>query len=181
MSDSAAPCADQVVEQPFVPWLDPAQYTLAPGGTIEGSSAETWQLNGGAAPAGGNEPFHVHTSAGVTSLSLPAGSSATSSPMCVGLEHPTARFFARRTGGSSLGVLRVDVLYETMSGDTGTLPIGAVAAASTTWRASTPMLLLANVLAPLQGGETAVALRFTPQGTSSWSIDDVYVDPFRRN
>jgi len=181
LSDSAAPCADQQLEQPFLQWLDPAQYTLAPGGTIEGDAAGSWNLTGAAAPAAGNETFQVNDAADSTSLALPAGSSATSGAMCVGLEHPTMRFFAKRTGGSVLGTLRVDVLYEDLSGGTSSVPVGVVSGLLPGWRPSAPMPILANLLAPLQGGETAIALRFTPQGNSSWTIDDVYVDPFRRH
>ena len=181
LSDAAAPCAEQSLGQPFLPWADPASYTLVPGGTIEGDAAATWAMSNGAATVDGNEPFYVNDSADTTSLALPAGSSATSGAMCVGLEHPTLRFFAKRTGGSALGSLRVDVLYEGLSGNTGSVLVGVVSGVIPGWRPSAPMFLLANLLAPLQGGEAAVALRFIPQGNSSWSIDDVYVDPFRRH
>jgi hypothetical protein len=116
-----------------------------------------------------------------TSLSLPAGSSSTTGAMCVGVEHPTLRFIAKRTGGSTPGSLRVDVLYEDLAGNTDSIAVGSVSGMMSGWRASAPMLILANLLAPLQGGQAAIALRFTPQGNSSWAIDDVYVDPFRRH
>lgn len=178
---SATSCADQPLEQPFLPWLDPATYTLAPDGAIE-DGAGSWELSGGATPAAGNEPFHVHGAGDGTSLALPAGSSATSGPMCVGLEHPTARFFAKRTGGSLLGSLRVDVIYEGLSGETRSLPIGLVLNLSSSWQPTLPMPLVANLLAlAQQDGHTDIALRFVPQGDSSWAIDDVYVDPFRRH
>jgi len=141
-----------------------------------------WQLSGAAAPAAGNEPFQVHGNSDGISLALPAGSSATSGAMCVGLEHPTARFFAKRTGGSPLGALRVDVLYEDLAGETRSLTIGAVLDPLSSWQPSLPMAVVANLLAPLQqDGHTAVALRFVAQDDSSWAIDDVYVDPFRRH
>jgi len=34
-------------------------------------------------------------------------------------------------------------------------------------------------LAPQQGNAIQVAFRFTPRGSASWTIDDVYVDPYR--
>ena len=45
------------------------------------------------------------------------------------------------------------------------------------------ILLLAyivmNLLPLLPGGNTAVAFRFAPYGDGDWTIDDVYVDPWR--
>ncbi|MDX6692160.1 MAG: hypothetical protein QOG15_3617 [Solirubrobacteraceae bacterium] len=181
LSDAAAPCSEQSLAQPFLPWADPASYTLAPGGTIEGDATAMWSMSGGAAAAAGNEPFFVSDGADTTSLSLPAGSSSTTGAMCVGVEHPTLRFIAKRTGGSTPGSLRVDVLYEDLAGNTDSIAVGSVSGMMSGWRASAPMLILANLLAPLQGGQAAIALRFTPQGNSSWAIDDVYVDPFRRH
>lgn len=161
-------------------WLDPLNYTLAPSGAVE-DGAGSWALSGGAAPAAGNEPFQVGGAGDSSSLALPAGSVATSGAMCIGVEHPTTRFFATRTGGSLLGLLLVEVLYEGLSGETQSLPIGVVLDLATSWQPTVPMPLLVNALALVRGGQTAIALRFTPQGNSSWAIDDVYVDPFRRN
>ena len=41
------------------------------------------------------------------------------------------------------------------------------------------MLVAANLFALLPSYAVQVAFRFTPQGAGDWSIDDVYVDPFR--
>lgn len=176
--DSAAPCAGQTFEQPFTPWLDPASYTLAPDGTMENGAA-SWSLEDGARLTDGNEPFYVHASGETASLALPSGSRATSAAMCVAIEHPTMRFFAKRTGGSALGTLRVDVLYEDAAGTTRSLAIATVTS-SGRWAPSAPLPIAANVLSLSSGGATAVAFRFVPQA-SSWSIDDVYVDPFMRH
>ena len=43
---SAPDCNPQVWEKPFLPWADPANYVLAPTGTLE--SARDWTLDGGA-------------------------------------------------------------------------------------------------------------------------------------
>jgi hypothetical protein len=175
--DSAMPCADQTLERPFAPWLDPASYTLAPDGTME-NGAPSWSFDGGAGLTDGNEPYFVHAPGESTSLALPSGSRATSGAMCVGVEHPTMRFFAKRTGGSALGVLRVDVLYHDAAGTTRSLPVGAVTG-NGSWAPSAPVPVVANVLSLLSGGTTTIAFRFVPVA-SSWSIDDVYVDPFMR-
>lgn len=177
----AESCADQPLEQPFVRWLDPADYTLLDGGTFEGST-RGWSLNG-ARVVSGNEPFYVHGSGESRSLSLPAGSSATSPVTCVGLEHPTMRFFARGSGGGLLGALstlQVDVLFEDAGGTVRSLPIGIVARTGQ-WSPTLPAPVVANLLPLLSGEMTPVSFRFTPRGSASWTIDDVYVDPKRRS
>ena len=42
------------------------------------------------------------------------------------------------------------------------------------------MFSLSAVAAAVSDGEASLALRFTAIG-GTWSVDDVYVDPFRRN
>src|SRR5262249_48386640 len=66
------------------PWYDAGYYTLSPGGDMEGTMAG-WTTSGGAAAVLGNESYNVGPVAGRRSLALPAGSSATSAPICVGL------------------------------------------------------------------------------------------------
>src|SRR5205823_679050 len=46
LADSATSCADQTYSQPFLPWADPASYTLAPNGSFEHGSG-SWSLSGG--------------------------------------------------------------------------------------------------------------------------------------
>jgi hypothetical protein len=179
--ESAEDCGSQILERPFKRWLDYANYTLAPNGTLESGSAR-WSLSG-ATVVSGNEPFYVHGAGESRSLSLPPGSSATTAPMCVGLEHPTLRFFARSSGSltsSLLSSLKVEVLFEDNAGNVLSLPIGVVKA-PTSWQPSLPMPVLANLLPLLPGEYTPVSFRFTPLGGASWRIDDVYVDPQRRS
>jgi hypothetical protein len=173
----AANCGSQPLERPFVRWLDPFSYTLLSGGSFEGSLTG-WSLSGGAGAVSGNETFYVHRPGESKSLSLPAGSSATSAVICVGLGHPTARFFARSSGGSLLSTLQVDVLFETATGHVLSLPIGVVPAGlHRSWQPTLPMPVLANLLALLPRERTPIRFRFTPRGGASWTIDDVYVDP----
>ena len=142
--------------------------------------ATGWSLSGASVVAG-NEPFHVHGDADASSLALPTGSSATTAAVCVGLEHPTLRLFAR-SSGSVLSSLEVDVLFENAAGDVVTLPIAVLPAAlHGRWRPTLPLPIVANLLPLLPGERTAVAFRFTPRGQAAWLIDDVYVDPFRRS
>jgi hypothetical protein len=172
---SATNCDSQAFERPFARWLDPFSYTLVPGGTFE-QGASGWTLSGARVVAG-NEPFFVHGADEHFSLALPPGSSATSPSMCVGLLHPTMRFFARNQG-SLLSTLRVEVLFEDAGGSTHALPIG-LALGDGRWHPTLPFPVLANLLALLPGEHTAVAFRFVPTGLgASWVIDDVYVDPY---
>jgi hypothetical protein len=150
----AADCSGQTLDRTFLPWADPALYTPVPEG---------WTLAGGAAVADANQPFLP----GSGSLSLPAGGSATTAPVCIGLGHPTVRFFARNAG-NPLSLLRVSAVV----GETE-LPIGLVPAGRE-WAPSPPLLLAVNLL-----GADSVAFRFAADG-GQWSVDDVYVDPYRK-
>ena len=165
-------CAAQTLSQPFLPWADIAQYALS--GSFEPGSP-SWKMNG-ASIAGGNEPYFVTSSSDSRSLSIPGGASATSATMCVGLEHPDLRFFAKAS--NPLAALKVEVLFEDASGDVLSLPIGAVTA-NTGWALTAPMPVVANLLPLLPGSYTPVQFRFTASG-GSFRIDDVYVDPFCR-
>jgi hypothetical protein len=174
---SGANCTDPPLENPFLPWLDPADYVLAPDGTLEDGGAG-WAL-AGAAVVSGNEPYYVHGAGESRSLEIAAGGSATTPVMCVGIEHPTLRFFARRSGGSLLSSLRVEVLFEDAGGSVRRLTIGIVGSTGT-WQPTPVMPVTANLLALLPDGTTPVQFRFVPQGPAAeWTIDDVYVDPRR--
>ena len=147
-------CSGQTLDRTFLPWGDPALYTPVPEG---------WTLAGGAAVVDGNQPYL----AGDSSLSLPAGSSATTRPLCIGLEHPTVRFFARNTG-NPLSLLQVSAVAGGAE-----LPLGQIPAGRE-WAPSPPLLLAVNLL-----GADSVAFKFAADG-GSWSVDDVYVDPYRK-
>ena len=176
---SAPDCAAQSLSKTFLPWWDIADYTALSGGDFEGA-ADGWSLTGGAAVADGNEPYRVGGADDAHSLSLPAGASATSPVMCVGVEHPTIRFFAKRQSGGwlSLASVRVDVLFETSTGHVASLPVGSVGNGGS-WEPTSPMLVVANLLPLLPGERTPVAFRFTAQG-AGFSVDDVWVDPYGR-
>jgi hypothetical protein len=171
---TATNCADQSLSQVFLPWADVASYTLQPGGDFEPGSP-AWDLTAGAGGATTNEPWDVTDEMDGHSLSLSTGSRATSPTICVGIEHPDIRFFARAS--SSLAVLNVEVLFEDAAGNVQTLPIGSVTG-NTGWAPSAPLPIVANLLPLLPGSKTAVAFRLTA-ASGNWKVDDFYVDPYR--
>ena len=178
-TDLLGGCSGQAYEQPFLRWLDPLSYVQMPNGGLESGTAG-WQLTGAASVATGNESFYVHRSTDAYSLSLPSGSSATTSSLCTSTTSPTLRLFARNSG-SLLSTLKVDVLYTDLFGQPRSLTVGLLVSGST-WQPTLPVVFLANLLSPplVTNGTTNVAFRFTPQGPlSGWKIDDVYVDPFK--
>jgi hypothetical protein len=178
--ETAKNCDEQSLSQPFKQFLDPMQYTLVPGGAFEAGDP-AWKMTGSAHTVAGNESWKVHEADDSRSLSLPPGSTATSPAMCVGLGHPTLRLFAKKSGGGLLGgtlsTLRVDVLIEDNLGLIKSLPTGLVLAGSG-WSPSLPQLVVANLLPILDAGQTPVAFRLVPQGPATWTVDDVYVDPW---
>ena len=133
-----------------------------------------WTLNG-AREVSGNEPFKVGGANDNHSLSIPSGASATSATICAGIGHPDIRFFA--SGSSATATLNVEVLFADANGNTQSAPIGAVTG-STGWAPTAPMLMLVNLLPVLPNDMTPVQFRFTASG-GDFTIDDVYVDPFR--
>ncbi len=173
--DTTDTCAKQTLERPFLPWVDPAAYTLVPHGSF-GKGAVDWQLSK-ARVIPENEPFRVNGDRQPAALRVEAGGSVTSPPMCLGIEHPTLRFFARNDG-SWLGALNVEALVEDNGGQILALPIGG-ALGHARWAPTLPLPVVANLLPVLPGEHTLVAFRFTAAG-SAWVIDDVYVDPYRK-
>lgn len=178
LAQAAVNCDDQQLAQVFMPWADIANYTLAPGGAAETGAG--WTASGDAAIVPGNEPWNVHAPEDAASLQLGAGSTATTDPICVGIEHPTLRFFARSQSTGLLSSLRVDVLFVGPLGLELSLPIGAVLPTLGQWTPTLPYVVVANLLPLLPGERTPVAFRFTPMGSGTWQIDDVYVDPYGR-
>jgi hypothetical protein len=171
-------CPDPT-SQPFAAWGDTASYVFAPNGGLE-NGATGWTLTGGAKVVSGNEAFAV-SGAGSHSLSLPAGSSATTPPMCIGALSGHMRMFTSNSGAAASN-LHVQVVYGGGTGsllgalgsglgisDTGTIASGAA------WQPSPVVMMLGGDLPLLT---QYVQFRFTPLSTGGdWRIDDVYLDP----
>lgn len=166
--------------QVFAPWSDFAQYAYAPNGGFE-SGSTGWSLSGGAKVVAGNSPFYTHGKGERYSLSLPAGSSATSPPMCISLFSSKMRFFTVNQGSSS-SKLKVQVIYRggvggVLSLVTKTLGLSdfGYITAGRAWQPSPAIGMLSGTLPLLT---TSVQFRFVPADSSgAWVIDDVYLDP----
>jgi hypothetical protein len=180
---SAPNCDNGSTSQPFAQWNDDNQYFLAPGGTFEGDLSG-WDLNGASAVSD-QEPWDVAGDNGSSALKIPAGRSVVSPTICVGIEHPTMRFFAHRSGGGLLGAastLLVTARTETSLGLVIEVPVGTITTLTngTQWNKTPTQVVLSSLLPLLPGDHTPIQFRFTAVGTANWVIDDVYVDPRSR-
>jgi hypothetical protein len=175
ISQSAGPCPSYPMSQPFAKWLDPLRYTLAPGGAFESASGLTF--TGGAKIVAGNESSYVHSTSDKSSVLIPQGGTVTTGPICVGLDKPTVRFFAKRPSFALLPLMTVEGLFTTPTGSTASLPLVGVPLAGGSWSLQLPMITTGAVL---QLGDTTM-MRFRIRAlTGAWQVDDFYVDPVRR-
>lgn len=175
---TAQSCDEQQFSSPFSRWGDNATYTPVPGGDFEAGS-DAWTLSGGAKLVSGNESFKVGGSTDSRSLQIPAGGVATSPAMCVGLQEPTIRWFQKQASLLGLtGAMTVSVLTETSLGLVVETPVGA-GLLGTSWSPSLTGVIVTNLLPLLPDDKTAVAFRFRAV-TGTWTVDDVYVDPYQR-
>jgi len=175
---TAQACSYSGAETVFSPWGDQRNYVLAPDGGFE-AGGSGWQLNRDAVVVEGNESYYLNDAGDSKSLSLPAGSSVVSPPVCMAIDTPSFRLVARNSGNPS-SQLRVEAVYKLL-GLVRTRTAGTLRAGSTwapTQSVSTVLTLstLVGTLIP-----SAIEIRFTPLDSSGqWQIDDVYIDPFRR-
>jgi hypothetical protein len=175
---SAQACSYSGAETVFSPWGDQHNYALAPDGGFEAGGAG-WQLNHGAAVVEGNESYYLNNATDSRSLSLPAGSSAISPPVCMAIDTPSFRFVARNSGDPS-SQLRVEAVYKLLglvrTKTAGTLRAGSAWAPTQSISTVLTLSTLVGTLLP-----SAIEIRFTPlDSRGQWQVDDVYIDPFRR-
>ena len=156
---------------PFSAWSDYANYAFTPDGGFE-SGGSGWSLSGGARAVSGNESFYVHSKLDKTSLSLPAGASATSPPMCISLLSSKMRFVARGDAGSKV---KVQILYRGLLSSVVGILDGGTYTVGGSWKPSPQIGMLGGVLPLLTSG---VSFRFTAVGGAA-AIDDVYLDPMK--
>lgn len=164
---------------PFAQWGDNNDYVYVSNGGVE-SGSTGWSLSHGAAVVSGNEPFHVHGAGDSHSLYLPPGASAVSPAVCVGLDSPTVRFFAKGQTSGLFNGLKVDVLFKGPLGLPLSVPVTTIG--SQDWNPTRAALNLGSVLQilGLQGTTSNAQFRFTSVGSgTSFQVDDLYVDPWK--
>jgi hypothetical protein len=164
----------------FSPFGDAGLYFPVANSGFEAGSA-SWALTGGAAVVAGDATPFIGASTDSRSLSLPAGSTATTASFCVDPTAPTMRFMVRNSANVS-SRLALDVLFTRTDGKAAAAQVATFKAASA-WAPAPVTLYYGNLLAllPNSGGTATISFRFRPLDTTgAWSIDDVYVDPHKR-
>lgn len=175
-----AACATTSTKQAYKRFNDYAQYSLAPGGSFE-SGTSGWSLTK-ASVASGNETFKVGSSSDAKSLAVQPTGRVMSAPMCIGVEHPTFRLFAKRTSGS-WGVLNVKLRWtDPNSGQVNETNVASLGGENYTSWAPSPPINLASPLGLWQAGSSlSVRIVLDPEDYGgAWSVDDLYIDPYRR-
>jgi hypothetical protein len=161
-------CPDPTT-QPFAQWSDYANYAFVPNGGFESGTAG-WTRTGGATVVSGNESFYVSGATHAKSLVLPAGATATSTPMCISLASTKMRFFLKGTPGAQV---RVQVLYRGLLSSLLGLFDGGTVTATGEWQPSPEVSMLGGLLPLLT---QSVQFKFTAT-SGTVQIDDVYLDP----
>jgi hypothetical protein len=178
LAGSAQACSYSGAKQVFSQWGDQRYYVLAPDGGFESGGLE-WSFRGGAKVVEGNESYFLTGPGDSQALSLPAGGSAASPPVCMSIDTPAFRLMARNTGDPS-SRLRVEAVYRLL-GLVQTKVVNDVTAGSS-WAPTVPVSTVLG-LSTLVGTliPSSIEIRLTPLDTrGNWQIDDLYVDPFAR-
>jgi hypothetical protein len=172
-----AACPVAATAKPFKAFGDTANYSLLSNGAFE-SGTGGWSLSGSSV-ATGNESFMVGASTDSKSLAISANGRAVSPTFCVSTDHPTFRFFAKRTSGS-WGVLNVGLRWSVDGGPTNQTQVGSVTT-GTNW-SPTQSFNLSQILGLWDADQVGTAqIVFDPEDYGgSWAIDDVYIDPYTR-
>jgi hypothetical protein len=116
--------------------------------------------------------FHVHSRYDRNSLSLPAGATATSPPMCISLLSGKMRFVA---SGDSGAKMKVQIIYRGLLSSVLGILDGGTYSVGGNWKPSPEVGMLGGVLPLLT---TSVQFRFTASN-GAVKIDDVYLVPMK--
>jgi hypothetical protein len=175
----AQACSYTGAEQVFSRWGDLHSYVLGPDGGFE-AGGSGWSLTGGAKAVRGNESYYLDGTRDSRSLSLPAGSSATSPSICMSIDTPILRMVVRN-GGDPTSRLRVEAVYSLL-GLLRTNVVNDVSAGSS-WAPTKEMSVVLG-LSTIVGTiiPSSIQVRIVPlDSRGQWQVDDFYVDPFARH
>lgn len=164
---SATQCAGEL-SNPFLPWGDTEPYRLAPGGDFEGST-DDWTFSGDAELVDDSGPL-----GGASALSLGRKASALSAPICLDGSESFSRMFARSEDTKGRFSL---VKVEAVMPSGRDIPVGVLHSGDE-WDA-TDRFLVPRWWALM--GIDSFQYRFTAIGNGTTVLDDLYVDPRRRN
>lgn len=165
--------------QPFVRFHDRHTYIPVPGGVFTSAIAPA-TLTGGAALVSDTDPLGDGT-ATATSLSLPAGSSVTTAPVCVDSRFPTLRLMARRAGDVRAR-LGIEVLHLDASGRHAAKSHALLVPAHVKgWFLVHPRSVRAGGFGRGGNSPQRIAIRIVaPANGPTWEVNDIYVDPHSR-
>lgn len=179
---AANSCGTRTTKKAFSKFGDQGDYYLVPGGSFE--AAAGWTLAGGAKLVAGNETHYLNASTDRSSLQIPVGGSAATPWLCIGKDEPTIRYVARTSGGLNWSSLNTTIEMRGSTGSVVNVYLGQL----------TPLLFGSWTATPVYsyavwtnqswlfgtGDSVQVRFRFDVQGTgAAWSLDDVFVDPFK--
>lgn len=180
---STETCRSPHIVNPFSRFQDRRDYVMAPDGSFESEQLSGWQLAGGAQRVAEADPVDLGDADGSGLLALSAKATAVSPTMCVDLHYPTFRVLAKAARKPNFSELEIEIIYpdankpawKELSKFDGKHFIDA----GEGWRLTSDL-----DMDPDRGGKAAgirrVAFRFTAL-SGDWRIDDLYVDPTRRN
>lgn len=172
------PCSTRVESTPFARWGDSHSYFLMPNGAFE-SGATSWTFAGGAAVGSGNESYFANRVGDSHSLTIPVGGRATSSTICVGRAETSFRFFVKNPAVNGAQLRVQAIVQDSQTGKTSTVSSTVSGSGSGTAWSPTAIMHFPNP-GNAGTGTQNVTLVFTTAGTAAkWSIDDVFIDPFR--
>lgn len=174
-------CDRSGIGQRFLDWGDLGYYVPVAGGSFE-SGAEGWEIGKGASLTRNGNPYGTEGYA----IALGSGGSVTSPSMCVHLDYPVARMFAKKEQGKDDAYLEVEVLYTKADSSESKTKVSELAGPEK-WDATEPWKLpnerqlgLTDDRTYVSGDAVEVQFRFTAPHGSKWKIDDVFLDPRMR-
>lgn len=177
---ASAACETRAFSPVFSAWDDPALYTLAPNGDFE-DGLTGWTVSGDARIVVDSPGRTAKQAGDRQALELRPGSSAVSPPICVAAGYPSSRMFGHtvRRNPASGSTLLVEVIYlDPARGGQSAKKLGS-APDELTWDATRKLSVAQGQLnlKPDSNGNAYIQYRFTPLFSTTWRIDDLYVDP----
>jgi hypothetical protein len=137
-----------------------------------------WSLSGASVVAG-NESWKVRGAADAKSLSITPTGRVVSPSFCVSIDHPTFRFFAKRTS-NSWGALDVRLRWSLDGGPIKEATVNTTSV-GTNWE-PTFAFKLAEITGLWNSSQLVTAqIILDPQDAGGgFAVDDIYIDPYAR-